>query len=77
MLPLLEQSFDSASAARDQAESFGKGETGAIRVAFSHTVDLSLVSEALRKLEKVLSEVQLTCQRAPSGDLVERWPLFV
>lgn len=72
MLPLLARSFEGATAAKDQAESFKKGDVAALRVTLSNTVDFDMVAGIFRELKRVFSNIQLSCQRAAGPDIVER-----
>ena len=48
MHPLLKQCYEAATGARELASSFKSGEVGALRVALTHSVDLSLLDSASR-----------------------------
>ncbi len=72
MLPLLARSYESATAAKSQAESFKKGDRAVLRVALSETVDFDLVADAFRELRRAFADIQLSCERAAAPDIVER-----
>ena len=48
MQPLLKQCYEAATGARALASSFKSGEVGALRIALTHSVDLSLLDSASR-----------------------------
>src|SRR6516164_5340717 len=47
MLPLLKQCYEAALGARSLASSFKSGEIGALRIALTHSIDLTLLIPAL------------------------------
>ncbi len=52
MLPLLNQCYESAVSARELALSIKKGEVASLRIALSHTFDLSLLMPHLNELRR-------------------------
>jgi len=70
MLPMLTQSFESAAAAKLQADSFKQGTSSTIRITLSYTADFDLVADALGELENSFGGVQLYCQRGSSEEIL-------
>ena len=52
MRPFLQQSLDSAMAAKAQAESYGRGETASLRLGYSATIEIRILLPALRELAR-------------------------
>lgn len=71
MHPLLRQSYESALAAKTQAESVKQEGTGAIRMALSQSTDIDLVKLALNKLRAAYSNVELSCRRGAMDEIQE------
>jgi len=72
MLPFLTHSYDSALAAKSQAESLKKGDTAVIRVALSRTVDFDVVSDALCEMEHAFDSFQFSCERVSADVIVDQ-----
>src|ERR671931_2857643 len=52
MYPLLKQCYEAATGARELASSFKSGEVGALRIALTHSVDLSLLIPFLNQIKR-------------------------
>jgi DNA-binding transcriptional LysR family regulator len=59
MQPFLRQSYDSALAAKAQAEMYGRGETTMLRLGLSKTIDIALVLPVLRELARTMTGLDL------------------
>ena len=57
MHPLLKQCYDAAVGARSLATSFRRGNIGALRLALSHTIDLSTLIPFLEELKRSFREL--------------------
>ena len=71
MLPLLQQSFDSANAAKAEAESYGRGAIAPLRVGISETVSASLLRVVIGQLQQAVSGLDLALMREPAGRVGE------
>jgi DNA-binding transcriptional LysR family regulator len=71
MYPLLKQCYDAAIGARSLATSFRKGDVGALRMALSHTIDLSLLIPFFEELKRSFSMLEFKFLRGSSKDVVE------
>ena len=71
MLPMLTQSYESAAAAKLQADSINKGEQPTIRIALSHTTDFDLLVTALAELNLAFNCVQISCIREKPDKILE------
>ncbi len=58
MHPLLQQCYDAASGARMLASSFKSGEVGALRIALSHSVDLSILIPYLDQIKRQFNRLE-------------------
>ena len=63
MEPMLTQSLESAVAAKEQAESYGKAEIANLRLGLSSTVEIRLLESALVEMVRVLPELKLQISR--------------
>jgi DNA-binding transcriptional LysR family regulator len=63
MLPLLTQSLDSAMAAKNQAQSYGKAEIANLRLGLSNTVDIRTMQGVLGELLRVMPDLELQISR--------------
>src|ERR1051326_1501959 len=66
MQPLLKQCYDAAIGARQLASSFKSGEVGALRIALTHSVDLSLLIPHLDRKSTRLNSSHIPLSRMPS-----------
>jgi DNA-binding transcriptional LysR family regulator len=71
MLPLLRQCYESAMGARSLARAMKSGETGALRLALSHTIDLKLLLPHLVELQKAFDGLELKVLRGSAAEIVE------
>ncbi|HKJ39283.1 MAG TPA: LysR family transcriptional regulator, partial [Anaerolineales bacterium] len=71
MQPFLQQSYDSALAAKAQAEMYGRGETSVLRLGLSKTIDISLVLPILRELARTMTGLDLHLVRRPAAAIMQ------
>jgi DNA-binding transcriptional LysR family regulator len=71
MHPLLQQCYDAASGARMLASSFKSGEIGALRIALSHSVDLSILVPFLDQIRRQFSQLEFRFLRGNSEEVGE------
>ena len=71
MLPLLQQSFDAANAAKAEAESYGRGAIAPLRIGISETVSASLLRIIIGQLRQAVSGLDLALIREPAPRIVE------
>lgn len=70
MIPLLQQSFDAANAAKEEAENFGRGDVAPLRVGISETVPSALLATVLRELHRAVPGLHLAILRSPADKLI-------
>jgi DNA-binding transcriptional LysR family regulator len=70
MLPLLTQSFDSAQSAKTLAASYRRGGCAPLRIALSHTVNLSVLVAPLTELVKAFPGLELRFTRGAAPEIV-------
>jgi len=71
MHPLLKQCFEAAVGARSLASSFKSGELGALRIALTHSVDLSLLIPHLGQLKRQFNRLEFRFLRGTSQEVGE------
>ena len=71
MKPLLQQCYDAATGARSLASSFRSGEVGALRLAVTEAVDLSLVIPYLAQLKSLFNRLEFKIMRGTSKQVGE------
>jgi len=71
MHPLLQQCYDAATGARQLASSFKSGEVGALRIALTHSVDLSLVIPHLDEIKRLFNRLEFRFLRGNSREIGE------
>ena len=71
MLPLLQQCYDAASGARMLASSFKSGEIGALRIALTQSVDLSLLIPHLNEIKRQFNRLEFKFLRGSSQQVGE------
>jgi DNA-binding transcriptional LysR family regulator len=71
MHPLLKQCHDSALGARSLASSIKSGEVGALRLALSRSIDLSLFIPHLNELRQHFSQLELKFVRGTGAEVAE------
>ena len=69
MLPLLQQCYEAASGARMLASSFKSGEVGALRIALSHAIDLSLLIPYLDEIKRQFNRLEFRFLRGNSAEV--------
>jgi len=68
MQPLLQQCFDAASGARSLAASLKSGDAGTLRIALTHSIDLSLLIPYLDQIKRQFNRLEFRFLR---GDALE------
>ena len=71
MHPLLQQCYDAASGARALASSFKSGEVGALRIALTHSIDLSLLIPHLDQIKRQFNRLEFRFLRGTSHEVGE------
>jgi len=71
MHPLLKQCYDAAVGARSLASSFKSGEIGALRIALTHSVDLSLLIPFLNQIRRQFNRLEFKFLRGNSREVGE------
>lgn len=72
MMPPLQQSLESAMAAKAQAESYGKGETAPLTLGLSATIALPLIQPALSEVSKALPGLELHLVRDAAPRIIQQ-----
>ena len=71
MHPLLKQCYEAATGARQLASSFKSGEVGALRIALTHSVDLSLLIPHLDHIRRLFNRLEFRFLRGNSLEVAE------
>jgi DNA-binding transcriptional LysR family regulator len=71
MHPLLKQCYDAAVGAQSLASSFKSGEIGALRIALTHSVDLSLLIPFLNQIKLQFDRLEFRFLRGNSSEVAE------
>ena len=71
MHPLLKQCYESAVGARSLASAFKSGEVGALRIALTHSVDLSLLIPFLNQIRRQFNRLEFRFLRGSSQEVAE------
>ena len=71
MHPLLKQCYEAAAGARSLASSFKSGEVGALRVALTHAIDLSLLIPHLNQIRRQFNRLEFRFLRGSSREVAE------
>jgi DNA-binding transcriptional LysR family regulator len=71
MLPLLNQCYEAAVGARSLASSFKGGQVGALRIALTHSIDLSLLIPFLEQIQRQFNRLELRFLRGSSREVGE------
>jgi DNA-binding transcriptional LysR family regulator len=71
MHPLLKQCYDAAAGARSLASSFKSGEIGALRIALTHSVDLSLLIPFLNQIKRQFNRLEFKFLRGDQSEVAE------
>lgn len=71
MHPLLKQCYDAAVGARSLASSFKSGEVGALRIALTHSIDLTLLIPHLNEIRRQFNRLELRFLRGTGREVGE------
>ncbi len=71
MRPLLQQCFEAASGARSLAASLKSGDVGALRMALTHSIDLSLLIPYLDQIRRQFNRLEFRFLRGDSRQVGE------
>ena len=71
MHPLLKQCYEAAAGAPSLASSFKSGEIGALRIALTHSIDLSLVIPHLDQIKRLFNRLEFRFLRGSSQEVGE------
>jgi DNA-binding transcriptional LysR family regulator len=71
MHPLLKQCFEAAAGARSLASSFKTGGIGALRIALTHSIDLSLLIPHLEQIKRQFDQLEFRFLRGSSQEVGE------
>jgi DNA-binding transcriptional LysR family regulator len=71
MHPLLRQCHEAATGARSLASSFRSGEIGALRIALTHSIDLSLLIPFLDQIKRKFNRLEFRFLRGNSREVGE------
>ena len=71
MRPLLKQCYDAAVGARSLASSLKSGEIGALRIALTHSIDLSLLIPLLSRIKRQFNRLEFKFLRGNSQEVAE------
>lgn len=71
MQPLLRQCYDAAVGAQSLASSFKSGEIGALRIALTHSVDLSLLIPFLNQIKQQFNQLEFKFLRGNGREVGE------
>jgi DNA-binding transcriptional LysR family regulator len=71
MHPLLKQCYEAAVGARSLASSFKSGEVGALRIALTHSIDLSLLVPFLDQIKRQFNRLEFRFLRGDSREVGE------
>lgn len=69
MQPLLSQSLESAAAAKEQAQSYGKAEIAHLRMGLSNTVAIRILEPVVTEMLRVLPDLELMLSRGTAEDI--------
>ena len=71
MHPLLKQCYEAAAGARSLASSFKSGEIGALRIALTHSIDLTLLIPHLNEIRRQFNRLEFRFLRGTSREVGE------
>jgi DNA-binding transcriptional LysR family regulator len=71
MLPFLQQCYNAAAEARSVATSFKAGEVGALKLALSRTIDLSLLLPFLNEVSRAFAGIEFKFLRGSAQEVIE------
>ena len=69
MLPLMQQCYESALAAKSLASSLKKGAAQPLPVGLSYSIDMRLLAPVLAELQRAIAGLQLTVLRGNTGEI--------
>jgi len=72
MLPLMQQCFDMAQGAKSLASAVKRGEVASLRLALSHTIDISLLVPFLSELNRAFNGLELKFLRGNGIEIAEK-----
>ena len=72
MLPLMQQCYDMAQGAKSLANSIKRGEIASLRLALSHTIDISLLVPYLSELTRAFNGLELKFLRGSGTEIAEK-----
>jgi DNA-binding transcriptional LysR family regulator len=72
MLPLMQQCYDVAQGAKSLANSIKRGEVASLRLALSHTIDISLLVPYLSELTRAFCGLELKFLRGTGIETAEK-----
>lgn len=72
MQPYLQQSLDSAMAAKVLADSLGRGEAAPLHLGISGTVEIGILLPMLHELAQSMPGLKLTLVRAAAEDIIQK-----
>jgi DNA-binding transcriptional LysR family regulator len=72
MLPLMQQCFEMAQGAKALANSIKRGEIASLRLALSHTIDISLLVPFLSELNRAFNGLELKFLRGSGIEIAEK-----
>jgi DNA-binding transcriptional LysR family regulator len=72
MLPLIQQCYDMAQGAKSLANSIKRGEVASLRLALSHTIDISLLVPYLSELTRAFNGLELKFLRGSGIEVAEK-----
>src|SRR5437762_12921067 len=71
MHPLLKQCYEAAIGARSLASAFKSGDIGALRIALTHSVDLSVLIPFLEQIKRQFNRLEFKFLRGSSQEVAE------
>jgi len=72
MLPLMQQCFEMAQGAKALASSIKRGEIASLRLALSHTIDISLLVPFLSELNRAFNGLELKFLRGSGIEIADK-----
>jgi DNA-binding transcriptional LysR family regulator len=72
MMPLLQQSYDAAIAAKAEAENYGRGDVAPLAIGISESVTGAVLAAVIAELARAVAGLNLTIERAPATDIRAR-----
>ena len=71
MMPILLQCYESAAAAKEQAEKYGSKEFAPLRIGLSGTINIGLFTPMLTELARVYPGLELSFKRGPADEMLD------